>query len=101
MLTGQHHPHQLLGLREPARLDHDDVDTGRGLSEPLQIDIELTRVDGTAQAPVAQGDGGIPERPGHRHRVDLDRAEVIDDGPDPAASAAVQEVVEQGGLAGS
>lgn len=98
MLTREDHPHELLGLGKPARLDDDDVDTCRGLGEPLQILIELTGVDGTAQTPVPQGNGGIPQRPGHRHGIDLDRAEVVDDGSDPAAATVVQQVIEQGGL---
>lgn len=99
MLTGQHHPHELLRLGETARLDDDDVDTGRGPGQPPEILVELTGVDGAAQASVPQRDGGVPQRPGHGHRIDLDRPEVVDDGADAAASAAVQEVVEQGGLA--
>ena len=101
VLTGEHHPHELLRLGQPARLDDDDVDPGSGLGEPIQIDIQLTDVDGTAQTPVAQRHGGIAERPGHGHRVDLDRPEVIDDGTDTAAATAVEKVIEQGGLTGT
>lgn len=101
VLAGQEHLDQLLGLGQPTRLDDDDVDSGRGLSEPVQEDVELACVHGTAQTPVPQGDGGVAERPGHGHRIDLDGTEVIDDRPDTTASAAVQEVVEQGGLAGA
>lgn len=101
MLAGEHHAYEFLGLGEPARLDDDDVDPGGGLSEPVQILIKFTDIDRTAQTPVAERDGGVAERSGHGHRVDLDRAEVVDDGSDATATAAVQEMVEQCGLAGT
>lgn len=71
------------------------------MSEPVQILIKFTDIDRTAQTPVAERDGGVAERSGHGHRVDLDRAEVVDDGSDATATAAVQEMVEQCGLAGT
>lgn len=101
MLAGEQHAHEFLGLGEPAGLDDDDVDAGGRPGEPLQIDVQLARVDRAAQTAVAERDRGVAERAGDRHRVDLDGAEVVDDGPDAGASAAVEEVVEQSRLAGT
>ena len=98
MLAGQQHPHEFLRLGEAAGLDDDDVDAEGGFREPLQIRVQFARVDGTAQAAVAEGDRRVAERSRHGHRVDLDRPEVVDESADTAAAAAVQEVVEQGGL---
>ncbi|EPH43187.1 putative protein CobW [Streptomyces aurantiacus JA 4570] len=95
VLAGEHHPHELLRLREPARLDDDDVDAGGGAGEPLQVLVELTGVHGTAEAAVAERDGGVAERSGDSHGVDLDGPEVVDDRADPAAAAAVEQVVQE------
>jgi hypothetical protein len=101
LLAGEHHPDEFLRFGETAGLDDDDVDAGGGLGETAEVEVEFTGVDGAAQAPVAEGDGRVAERPGDGHGVDLDVPEVVDDGTDTAASAVVEEVVEQGGLAGA
>lgn len=101
VLTGEHHPDEFLRLGEPARLDDDDIEAGVGAGEPVQEDVELARVDGTAQTAVPEGHGGVPELPGHGHGVDLDGPEVVDDDADTGATARAEKVVEQGGLAGS
>ncbi len=101
VLAGEHHAHEFLRLREPARLDDDDVDAGRGPGEPFQIHIEFTGVHGAAQTPVAEGHGGVAELARDGHGVDLDGAEIVDDRADATASAAVQQMVQQGRLARS
>lgn len=58
IVAGQQHPDEFLRLGEPARLDDDDVDTGGGPGEQLQIVVQLARVDGAAQTAVAERDGG-------------------------------------------
>jgi hypothetical protein len=98
VLAGEHHPHEFLRLGQPARLDDDDVDAEGGVREPFQVLVQLARVHGTAQAPVAERDRRVAERSRHGHRVDLDGPEVVDDGTDTAAAAAMEEVVEECGL---
>ncbi len=95
--AGEDHPHQCLRLGQTAGLDDDDVDARRGAGEPGQHLVQVAGVDGAAQTAVAQGDHRV-DLPGHRHGVDLDAAEVVDDHTDPAAPVAGEEVVEQGGL---
>ena len=41
------------GLGEPAGLDGDDVDAGERPGEPLQVDVQLARVDRAPQTAVA------------------------------------------------
>jgi hypothetical protein len=101
VLAGEHHPHELLRLGEPAGLDDDDVDPGCGSGQPFQVLVQFGDVDGTAQTSVAERHGGVAERAGDGHGVDLDRPEVIDDGADAAATTAMEEVVEQCGLPGA
>src|SRR5690606_41254053 len=86
---------------EPAGLEDEGAGAGGGRGEPFEVHVQLAAVDGTAQASVAQRDGRVPERAGDRHGVDLDGPEVVDDRPDPAAAAVVQDVVEQGRLPGT
>lgn len=97
-LTGEDHADELLRFGQAARLDDDDVDAGGGAGEPLEVVVELTGVDGTAETAVAEGHGRVAEGARDRHGVDLDGAEVVHDRADTAAAAAVEEVVEQGGL---
>src|SRR5690348_5529612 len=99
LLAGEHHPHELLGFGESAGLDDDDIDAGGGLRQTVEVAVEFACVDGAAKAPVAEGDGGVPERARDGHGVDLDVTEVVDDGADAAASTVLEEMVEQGGLA--
>ncbi len=101
LLGGEQHAHQFLRFGESAGLDDDDVDAGLGAGQPFQVPVEFARVDGTAQASVAQRHGGVAEGARDGHRVDLDGPEVVDDGADTAASAAVEEVVEEGGFPGA
>ncbi len=101
VLAGEHHAHEFLGLGQPAGLDDDHVDPGAGRGEPVQVEVEFARVDGTAQAAVAERDGRVAQGAGDGHRVDLDGPEVVDDGSDPAASAAVQQMIEERGLSGA
>ncbi len=100
VLAGQDHADEFLRLGQTARLDHDHIDTGRRPGQPFQILVQLAGVDGAAQTAVAQRDHRV-DLPGHRHGVDLDAAEVVDDRSDAAAAAAAQQVVEQGRLAGT
>ncbi len=101
VLAGEHHPHELLRLGQTAGLDDDDVDAGGGAGEAVEVAVQFADVDGAAQAAVAERDRGVAERPGHRHGVDLDGPEVVDDRSEAAAAAAVEEVVQQGRLAGA
>jgi len=97
-LAGEHHADEFLRFGQAARLDDDDVDAGGGAGEPLEVLVEFTGVDGAAQASVAEGHGGVAEGARDGHRVDLDGPEVVHDRADTAAAAAVEKVVEQGGL---
>lgn len=101
MLAGEDHPDEFPRFGEPAGLDDDDVDAGGGAGEAFEVDVQLTGVEGAAQAAVAEGDRGVAERARHGHGVDLDGAEVVHDRADTAASAAMEEVVEQRRLAGT
>lgn len=100
VVAGQQHPHELLGLGETARLDDDHIEPGGRAGQRLQVGVELARVDGAAQAAVAQRDGG-PDLPRHGHGVDLDGPEVVDDDADPVAGPVAEQMVEQRRLAGS
>ncbi len=95
ILAGEHHAQEFLRFGEPTRLDDDDVDIRGGACQPLQVLVQFARVHGTAQASVAEGDGGVAERPGDGHGVDLDGTEVVDDRTDPAAATAVEQVIQE------
>ncbi len=99
MLDGQHHADQLLRFGEAARLDDDDVDAGGRPGQTLEVGVEFAGVHGAAEASVAERDGGVAERSRDGHGIDLDVPEIVDDGADAAASAVVEEMVEQRGLA--
>src|SRR5262249_36192267 len=101
MLAGEHHPYEFLRLGESAGLDDDDVHTPGRSGEPGEIDLQFTRLHRAGQTAVAERDGRVAERARDGQRVDLDGAEVVDDRPDAAASAAVQQMVEERGLAGA
>lgn len=101
VLAGHQHPDHLLGLGQPARLDDDHVDPMDGRGQLLQVRVQLAAVDGAAQAAAAERDHRVADLARDGHRIDLDRAEVVDDDADPGASPVAEEVVEQRRLAGS
>lgn len=101
LFAGEHHTDEFLRFGESAGLHDDHIDAGVGMGEPGEVLVELADVDGAAQAAVPEGDGGVAECAGDGHGVDLDGTEVVDDGSDTAAAAAVEEMIEEGGLAGT
>lgn len=101
ILVGHEHPDHLLRLGESAGLDDDHVDPVDGCGELLQVRVQFAAVDRAAQAAAAERDHRVADLPGHGHRVDLDRPEVVDDDPDPGPRTVGEQVVEHRGLAGT
>lgn len=93
-------PDHVARLGESAGLDDDDVDVRGAVCEPVEHRVHVGDVDGAAQTAVAQRDHRVDLSRDH-HRVDVDRAEVVDDHSDSRTTVVAQQVVEQGRLPGA